>query len=115
MQLPAALPALAFDQPTPFPRMQARTAPSPSATLTPQRSALQRVREAGRVLPALGLIHREVKALGREAREAGRIAAWIVPAIIRTAGKDLATLAALGLFGLGFPMGLAALFFAVSP
>jgi hypothetical protein len=109
MQLPAALPVLVYDQPSPFPRSKARNAPTPSATLASPRSALKRDRGAGRVLPALGLIHREMQAIGREAREVGRIAAWIVPAIFRVAGKDLASAAALLLFIAGFAMGLPAL------
>ena len=109
MQLPAALPVLVYDQPSPFPRFKASNAPTPSATLASPRSALKRDREAGRVLPALGLIHREVRALGREAREVGRIVAWIVPAIVRAAGKDVASAIALALFCTGFVIGLSAL------
>lgn len=106
MQLPAAQPLLVFDQPSPFPRLKAPTAPTPSATLASPRSALKRDREVGRVLPTLGLINREVTSLGREAREVGRIAAWIVPAIVRAAGKDIATAVALFLFCSGIVIGL---------
>lgn len=98
MQFPAQQPSLAFVQPA-FPSLlMASSTPFSSETLAPRPPQPKRVRKAGRVLLASGLLLSEAKALGRDLSEAGRIAAYVGRELPAAIAADVAALVALAGF-----------------